>query len=121
MDSRLLLERTKGFALKIIKFCQKMPKSYESRTLGNQLLRAGTSVAANYRAACRARSDKEFYAKLCIVVEENDETLFWLELIDASHLADESETKELMDEAEELLRIFSSSRKTLKNRISPNL
>ena len=121
MDSKLLLERTKVLALKIVRFCQKVSKSDESRILCKQLLRAGTSVAANYRAACRARSDKEFYAKLCIVVEENDETLFWLELIDESHFADENETKELITEAGELLRIFSASRKTLKNRLSPNL
>ena len=120
MDSAILLKRTKIFAIDIIRLFQSMPKSDESRVIGKQFLRAGTSVAANYRAACRSRSDREFYSKLCIVVEENDETLFWLELIVESGILDESKTNDLKTEAEELLRIFSASRKTLKNRISPN-
>ena len=120
MNSDELSQRTKIFALNIIRFYQGLPKTEEARILGNQLIRAATSVAANYRAARRSRSDKEFYSKLCIVVEENDETLFWLELIEESGIMEESKTNGLKTEAEDLLRIFSASRKTLKNRINPN-
>jgi four helix bundle protein len=77
-------------------------------------LRSTTSVAANYRAACRARSMQEFYAKLCIVVEECDETLFWIELLNESGVVKNLSIKMLKKEAEELLFIFSSSRKTAK-------
>ena len=73
--------RTKQFALRIIKLYQALPKTGEALVIGDQFLRAGTSVASNYRAACRARSSKEFYSKLCIVIEEADETMFWLELL----------------------------------------
>ena len=73
--------RTKQFALRIIKLYQALPKTGEALVIGDQFLRAGTSVASNYRAACRACSSKEFYSKLCIVIEEADETMFWLELL----------------------------------------
>lgn len=73
--------RTKQFAVDIIKFCRTLPKSREANIIKNQLIRSSSSVASNYRAACRARSGKEFYAKLCIVVEEADESVFWLEMI----------------------------------------
>ncbi len=73
--------RTKQFSLRIVRLFQAMPKTDESRIIGRQVLRSGTSVGANYRAACRARSDKEFLAKIGIVVEEADETAFWLELL----------------------------------------
>jgi four helix bundle protein len=118
MDSFQLLQRTKVFALEIIKLFQTLPKTEEAKILGKQLLRCGTSVAANYRAACRSRSDQEFYSKLCIVVEENDETLFWLELIIESGITESEQLNNPMKEAEELLHIFSASRKTVKNRIA---
>ena len=73
--------RTKKFALRIVKVFQALPRSEDARTLGKQLLRSGTSVAANYRAVCRSRSKAEFVARLGIVVEEIDETVFWLELL----------------------------------------
>ena len=78
MDAIELNERTRKFAVEIIKFFQSLPRSEEAKILGKQLMRCGTSVAANYRAACRARSDQEFYAKICIVVEESDEVFFCL-------------------------------------------
>ncbi len=73
--------RTKTFAIFVIKFSRLLPKSREVNIICNQLIRSSTSIASNYRAACRARSAKEFYAKLCIVVEEADESVFWLELL----------------------------------------
>ena len=77
----VLKQRTKDFALRIIRLFQALPKTDEARIIGKQLLRSTTSVASNYRAACRARSDAEFFSKISIVVEEADETLFWLELL----------------------------------------
>jgi four helix bundle protein len=115
MNSNEVSQRTKSFALKIIKFFQSLPKTEESKILGKQLLRSSASIAANYRAARRSRSKQEFYAKLCIVVEESDETLFWLELLYDSGIADSKSIVPLKQEAEELLYIFSASRKTVKN------
>ncbi len=114
MDTSQLLLRTKHFALEIIRFFKILDKTEESRIIGKQLLRCSTSVAANYRAACRARSKQEFYAKPCIVVEEIDEALFWLDLLDESKIAINSQLIALKKEAEELLYIFSASRKTAK-------
>ncbi|HZQ67875.1 MAG TPA: four helix bundle protein [Terriglobales bacterium] len=82
--------RTKQFAIRIVRLFQSLPATDEARTLGKQLLRSGTSVAANYRAACRARSKAEFVAKLGIVVEEIDETVFWLELFTETGVVRES-------------------------------
>ena len=76
-----LQERTRRFALRVIKLYRSLPKTDEARILGKQVLRSGTSIGANYRAACRARSRAEFVAKLGIVLEEADETAFWLELM----------------------------------------
>jgi four helix bundle protein len=114
MDSNQLILRTKLFALEVIKFFQRLPKTDEAKIIGKQLLRSGTSVAANYRAACRSRSKQEFYSKVCIVVEESDETLFWLELIRDSEIQNNDKTNLLMKEAEELLYIFAASRKSTK-------
>jgi four helix bundle protein len=77
-----LKARTKRFAIRIVRLSQSLPKTNEARVIGNQVLRSGTSIAANYRATCRARSRAEFLAKLGIVVEEADETVFWLELLE---------------------------------------
>ena len=88
-----------------------MPKTEEAKIVGRQLLRSATSVASNYRAVCRARSDKEFYAKLSIVVEEADETLFWLEVLSESDIY--SVEEELIQESKEILAVVASSRKTM--------
>jgi|SRR5680860_802037 len=104
-------KRTKKFAVDIIKFCRKSPKTREAGIINNQLIRCSTSVASNYRAACRARSGKEFYAKLCIVVEEADESVFWLEMIEATTRVSE-DTTELIREGTEILSIVATSRKT---------
>ena len=109
-------ERTKKFALDVIRFYQSLPKTGEAKIIGNQLLRAGTSVAANYRAACRARSDKEFYAKICTVIEESDETQFWLELLHKSGIVSNTNIDTLLKEAEEILKIMVSTRQKLKRK-----
>jgi four helix bundle protein len=108
-----LLRRTKQFALRIIKLYQALPKSGESQVIGKQILRCGTSVAANYRAACRVRSKAEFYSKICIVVEESDETVFWLDLMIEARLIPEKKLAPLLKESIELLSIFSKARKTI--------
>ena len=81
MDSEALKKRTKAFAVDIVKLFRELPKTDEGTIVGKQLLRSGTSVAANYRAVCRARSKAEFTSKMGIVVEEADETVFWLEML----------------------------------------
>ncbi len=108
--------RTKKFAADIIKYTQGFHKNEESYIIKKQLIRSATSVASNYRAVCRARSDAEFFSKLCIVVEEADETLFWLELITEAEIYDDSLTKPHIKEAEEIVKIVSRSRKTLKDK-----
>ncbi len=109
-----LQARTKEFALRIIRAFSRLPKSEQARVLGRQFLRSGTSVAANYRAACRARSRADFISKISIVVEEADETLFWLELVVEAGLAPAPRVTSLIAECEELLRIFASSLATAK-------
>jgi len=111
-----LAKRTKDFALNIIRLSGGLPKTPEARVLGHQIVRSGTSVAANYRTVCRARSRAEFIAKLGTVVEETDETVFWLELLTESGIASGNRTIDLLQEASELLAIFSASRRTAKSR-----
>ena len=114
MNAQELQQRTKKFSLQIIQFFRTLPNTPEAQILGKQLLRSATSVTANYRAACRARSKAEFIAKLSIVVEEADETLLWLEMIDESGIAKVEES--LKKEAKEILFIMSASRKSAKGR-----
>jgi four helix bundle protein len=114
MDSQNLRDRTKNFAIQIIKFVESNKYSLASVIIAKQLLRSATSIASNYRAACRGRSKAEYYSKLSIVVEESDETQFWLELLLDANLCDKKKTEDLYNEATELLKIFSSSRKTFK-------
>ena len=106
--------RTKNFAKDIIKLCRKLPKSREGRLIGDQLFRSGTSVAANYRAACRARSRAEFASKLAVAEEEADETLFWLELVKEMEILNNPSVESLMKENNELVAILVSSIKTAK-------
>ncbi|MEZ5199688.1 MAG: four helix bundle protein [Bacteroidales bacterium] len=106
-------KRTKQFAIDIIYLYRRLPKTEEGKIIGRQLIRAATSVASNYRAVCRARSDNEFYAKLSIVVEEADETVFWLEVISESEIY--SVEQKLMKESNEILAVVSASRKTMKS------
>lgn len=108
-----LRNRTKDYALRIIRLFQSLPKTGECQIIGKQLLRSGTSVAANYRSCCRARSKAEFIAKLCIVIEEADESLFWMELLTESKIVKPEKLQDLQNEAMELLSIFSTARKTI--------
>jgi len=104
-----LYSRTKQFALRVIRVSRALPRNTEGFVIGKQLLRSGTSIAANHRAAGRARSRAEFIAKLGVVVEEADETCFWLDLLIEAKTITPLRMKPLRDEAEELLRIFSAS------------
>jgi four helix bundle protein len=108
--------RTKKFALNCIKYAEKLNKSDINRIIINQFIKSSTSLAANFRAACRARSKAEYYSKLCIVVEETDETLFWLEILVEISNTDLKENKLLQNEAIELLSIFAKTRKNLKQK-----
>jgi len=112
MTAEELKARTKQFALRIIKLVAAMPKSIEGRAIANQLVRCGTSVAANYRATCRARSKIEFVAKIGVVLEETDETQLWLELIIEAKPMAAKRVQPLLDEASELVAIFVTSRKS---------
>ena len=111
-----LQARTKSFAIRIVNLFRTLPHSPEAQTLGKQLLRSGTSVAANYRAVCRARSKAEFIAKIGIVVEEADETVFWIELLSETGIIAGERCGALLKEANGLLAIFGSSLKTAKTR-----
>ncbi|SRR6266536_1199083 len=115
-----LKDRTKAFALRIIRLIRALPPGMESRVIGHQLLRAGTAgtaVAANYRAVCRARSRAEFVSKMSIVLEEADEASFWLELLSDAELMPHARLADLRAEANELVAIFNASRNTArKNR-----
>ena len=110
-----LRARTKRFAVRIVKLCDALPNRPAGWIIAKQILRSGTSVAANYRAACRSRSKAEFIAKLCIVVEEADETLYWLELLSETGLVPASKLQNLMDEANQLTSIFVAARKTSRS------
>jgi four helix bundle protein len=104
-----LRARTKQFAIRVVRVFKGLPKSDEARIIGKQLLRAGTSVAANYRAVCRSRSKAEFISKMSVVVEEADETAFWLELLIETSIIPEVRLRALLTEASELLAIFAAS------------
>jgi four helix bundle protein len=109
-----LRDRTKRFALRVIKLCDSLPKTDAGRTISRQLLRSGTSVAANYRAVGRARSQAEFLAKVGVVIEEADESVFWLELLAEGGMVPEHRLGELTLEANELVAIFVASRQTAR-------
>ena len=107
--------RTKKFALRILTLAEKLPRGVKGRTLADQIARAGTSVAANYRAACKARSKAEFIAKLGIAEEEADEVQFWLEMIAETHLIPANRLANLQQEAREITAIIAASRKTARS------
>ncbi len=114
MNPAAMKIRTKEFAKKIIELCRELPNNREGRLIGNQLFSSGTSVAANYRAACRGRSKAEFVSKLGIVLEEADETQLWLELIDEMAIHGGSSVGFLMQECDEITAIMVTSIKTAK-------
>jgi four helix bundle protein len=111
-----LRKRTKQFAIRIVKLFRSLPKTEEARVIGRQILRSGTSVAANYRAVCRARSKAEFVAKVGVVVEEADETVLWLELLVDTHIVTANRMAKLLAEANELLAIFAASQHTARKK-----
>ena len=117
MNEEQLKNRTKEFAKNIIQLCRNLPNNREGRLIGDQMFRSGTSVAANYRAACRGRSKAEFVSKLAIVEEEADETMFWLEVIKEMSIYEEPVVEDLIKERDEIIAIIVSSIKTTnKNR-----
>lgn len=116
MDKETLKDRTKRFALRIVKLVGVLPKTTAGRTIGNQLIRSGMSVASNYRAALRSRSRIEFIAKIGIVIEEADESVFWLEMIVEAALIKKELVASLLQENKEILAIMVSTKmSTLKN------
>ena len=109
-----LKKRTKLFGLKVIRLVESLPSGQTARTIGNQLLRSGMSVGANYRAACRGRSKADFIAKAGISLEEADECLYWMEMLQEAGIVPVDKMKDLMKEADELVAIFTASIKTAK-------
>jgi four helix bundle protein len=107
-------DRTKQFAIRVVRLFRSLPKTEEAKIIGKQALRSGTSVAANYHAVCGARSKAEFVARIGIVVEEADETVFWLELLIETGIVSQARMDGLLIEANELLAIFAASQHTAK-------
>jgi four helix bundle protein len=116
MNEEELKQRTKQFALRVIKLVGSLQRTMEGRVIGKQLIRSGTSVGANYRSACKGRSKAEFAAKLGIVEEEADETAYWLELIVEGGLLEKNLVEPLLKEANEIVAIMASSRKSASRR-----
>ena len=114
MNPEELRARTKKFALRVISLFRALPRSPEAQVIGKQLLRSGTSVAANYRAACRARSRAEFVARVAVVEEEADESTLWLELLGDSGIMKPAKLAALLAEARELTAIFTATRRTAR-------
>jgi four helix bundle protein len=114
MNEQQFKDRTKKLALRVIRLVEALPKGTTAQVIGKQLLRSATSVGANYRAACRGGSDAAMIAKLNIVAEESDETLFWLELLTESGLMPAARLADLMIEADEITAMTTASLKTLR-------
>ena len=115
MNSEQLKERTMEFSLRVARLIESLPRTRAGRLVEDQLGRAGTSVGSNYRAACKARSRKEFIAKIGVVEEESDESSFWLEFIIRYGLAKAHLVQPLLEESRELGKIFARSRITASN------
>ena len=114
MDERAFKRRTKQFALRVIRLVQALPGGSVTGVIGYQLLKAGTSVGANYRAACRGKSRKDVISKLAIVEEEADESLYWMELLIEAEIISEERLQDLMQEGNEILAMIVASIKTLR-------
>ena len=119
MNKEEFAGRTKGLAIRVIKLVEALPKNTTASVIGRQLLRSGTSVGANYRAACRARSTADMIAKLKIVEEEADETLYWLELLVEANIMPQARLAPLVTETDEILAMTVASIKTLRKRKPP--
>jgi len=111
--AEIFKKRTKKFVVDNIKLFRTLPKTEEAKIIGRQLLRSSSSVGANYRAACRARSKAEFHSKLSTVVEESDESVFWMEILVEAEIVKSEEISYLLNEGNEILEIVSASRKTV--------
>jgi four helix bundle protein len=118
MDETEFRRRTKVLALQIISLVEALPRTRTSEVIGKQLLRSGTSIGPNYRAACQARSTREVYAKLSIVEEEADESMYWCELLDESGQVPRERTAPIIAETREILAMTIASKKTLAKRLS---
>jgi four helix bundle protein len=114
MGPEELRDRTKLFAVRVVRLYRSLPYRADAQVLGKQLLRCGTSVAANYRAACRARSRAEWVAKIGLVVEEADEAVFWMEMLVDCEIVSQTKLKELLKEAHELSALFTASQRTAR-------
>ncbi|MCU0491249.1 MAG: four helix bundle protein [Chloroflexaceae bacterium] len=121
MTEQQLKDRTKQFALRVIRLVEALPNTKTAQVIGNQILRSGTSVGANYRAACRSRSNAAMIARLDIVLEEADETLFWLELLCESNTVPEHRLMDLMEETDQLIAITVASLNTLRRKSPTDL
>jgi four helix bundle protein len=118
MNPKELQERTMQFAIRVLKLTDALPKTASGRTIAGQVARSGCSVAANYRAALRGKSRPDFINKITIVLEEADETGFWIELVERRGLLPSNRLSGLRDEAEQLTKIFNATRTTARNRRS---
>lgn len=116
--NQIFAKRTKALAIRIINDLSDLPYSDKVSVIRKQIFRSATSVAANYRAMCRARSDKEKYAKICIVVEEADETVFWLEVIEEINMISKEIADVLMKECLEILKVTSTYKSKLKSKVA---
>jgi len=116
MNAEEFKNRAKAFALRVIRLVEALPKSRTADVIGRQLLRCGTSVGANYRAACRAKSTADFVAKMAIVEEEGDEAIYWMELLVEAGLMDEQQVADLKTEANEIVSMVVASIKTARSR-----
>ena len=114
MNADDMKTRTRAFALRIIRLAESLPNTPTARVIRNQMLRCGSSVGANYRAACRAKSKPDFVSKMGTVEEETDETIYWMELLIDAELVKRSRIADLLDEADQILSIVISSIKTAK-------
>jgi four helix bundle protein len=115
MNAEELKKRTKLFGLRTIKLVEALPPGKAANMIGNQLLRSGTSVGANYRSACRARSKPEFISKTSISIEEADESLYWMEMLIEAEITPKEKLAALMKECDEIVSILTASVKTAKN------
>lgn len=109
-------ERTKKFVVDTIELYRSLPKTEEARIIGKQLLRSASSVGANYRAACRARSQAEFHSKISIVIEEADESIFWMEILLDTNIVSKTHIEKLMAEGNEIVKVTSTARKTITDK-----
>jgi four helix bundle protein len=115
MDAEEFKRRTKSLSLRFIRLIEALPKTHTAEVIGRQLLRCGTSIGANYRAACRAKSSRDMIAKLKIVEEEADESLYWMELLIEAELVAPQRLQDLMNETEQILAMTVTSIKTLRS------